>query len=487
MSSSANAAMAHRAAGVLCHLSSLAGPCAIGDLGPCAREYVEWCHDAGFSWWQMLPVGPIGPGDSPYASTSSFAGEPLFISLEALHDAGLLAARDVRESAAAAKRYARGSLEQRGSKAKTSYDAARRAKEPAFLRAFETFRADGGFESANYRAFAQREKYWLAGWRAYLNDTIGYHAFLQFAFDEQWRQLRAHAHAHRVQLIGDVPIFVSLDSADVAEHPELFRLDRAGHPEVLTGVPPDCFSKDGQLWGHPHYRWSAHRAEGFRWWTERIASSLRRFDSVRIDHFVGFHHAYEIPAGAKNARSGTWKPQAGEELLAAARQKLGALSLIAEDLGAVTPEVVALRTRFDLPGMRVLHHAFGGDNSSDLLHRHECKCVVYPGTHDNDTTRGWFAALAASARKRFAAYCGADALRSPHEAMIRLAFASSAQLAVIAMQDVLALDRSARMNLPGRAQGEWRWRLSSDWRKKGASAAKSVRALAAITGRIAAQ
>ncbi len=485
MSDATNSAMARRGAGVLCHLSSLAGPCAIGDLGPCAVEYVDWCKSAGFSWWQMLPVGPIGPGDSPYASTSSFAGEPLFVSLEGLRASGLLTARDVRESVAAAKRCAGRSLQLRGSLAKTNYDAARRAKEPAFLRAFESFRADGGFESAPYEAFAKREQYWLAGWRAYLGDTIGYHAFLQFAFDAQWQQLRARARGNGVQLLGDLPIFVSLDSADVAEHPELFRLDRAGQPEVLTGVPPDCFSKDGQLWGHPHYRWSAHRSEGFRWWTERIAASLRRFDSVRIDHFVGFHHAYEIPARAKSARTGAWKPQAGDELLAAARKKLGALSLVAEDLGAVTPEVIAIRTRFDLPGMRVLQHAFGCDNSSDLLHRHESKCVVYPGTHDNDTTLGWFDALPAAARKRFATYCGADASHRPHDAMMRLAFASPAQLAVIAMQDVLGLDRSARMNRPGRAQGEWRWRLASDWRKQGQNRARTVRNLAAITGRIA--
>ncbi|MSR69993.1 MAG: 4-alpha-glucanotransferase [Phycisphaerales bacterium] len=484
MNIAGNPMMAHRAAGVLCHLSSLAGPCAIGDLGPSAKEYVEWCSDAGFSWWQMLPVGPIGAGDSPYASTSSFAGEPLFISLAGLRDVGLLGARDVRESAAAAKRFARGSIASHGSMAKTNYDAARRAKEPAFLRAFESFRADGGFESAHYRAFAEREKYWLAGWRAFQNDGIGYHAFLQFSFDAQWQQLRSHARAHGVQLLGDVPIFVSLESADVAEHPQLFRLDRAGRPEVLTGVPPDCFSKDGQLWGHPHYRWSAHRADGFRWWTERIAASLRRFDGVRIDHFVGFHHAYEIPARAKTARTGRWTPQAGEELLAATRKKLGALSLIAEDLGAVTAEVVALRTQFDLPGMRVLHHAFGCDNSGDLLHRHESKCVVYPGTHDNDTTRGWYQSLSAASRQRFIAYCGADAARDPPEAMMRLAFASPAQLAIITMQDVLALDRSARMNLPGRAHGEWRWRLASDWRKQGKNCAKNIRALAALTGRI---
>lgn len=279
-------------------------------------------------------------------------------------------------------------------------------------------------------------------------------------------------------------MFVTLESADVMANPELFRLDRRGRPEVLTGVPPDCFSKDGQLWGHPHYRWSAHRSQNFRWWTQRIAASLRRFDGVRIDHFVGFHHAYEIPAGARNARRGKWRPQAGKELLTAASRALGALPLIAEDLGAATSEVVALRQSFNLPGMKVLHHAFGHDNSGELPHHHRHDCVVYPATHDNDTTRGWWKSLPATSRKRFVRFAGLTAARRPNEAMIRIAFESPAQLAIIPLQDVLGLDRSARMNLPGTPKGNWVWRLGTDWHARRVSSAKNLHALAALTGRI---
>ncbi len=484
MNGGSNPVMSRRAAGVLCHLSSLTGPCAVGDMGDGAVEFVEWCSSAGLSWWQMLPVGPLGPGNSPYASTSSFAGEPLFIALEGLRDDGLLAARDVRESAEAARRYTSTTVRRASTRSRADFEAARRCKEPAFLRAFESFRASRGFESASYAAFEVRERFWLAGWRAFHKDSLGYHAFLQFMFDKQWRRLRHVASRHGVQLLGDLPLFVTLESADVAEHPELFRLSRTGNPEVLTGVPPDCFSRDGQLWGHPHYRWRAHRADGFRWWTERIAATLRRFDAVRIDHFVGFHHAYEIPAGARTARTGTWVRQPGSEVLAATTRSIGPLALIAEDLGAVTPEVVRLRTTFNLPGMKVLQHAFGCDDSGELPHRHEVQSVVYPATHDNDTTRGWCKALGASSRQRFRSYCGGDAMRSPHEAIARMAYGSPAQLAIIPMQDVLGLGREARMNRPGNPRGQWRWRLASNWQAQGSKCAQKLRALALITGRI---
>ena len=483
MTRSTNSVLAKRSSGVLLHLSSLDGSCAIGDLGPKAHEFAAWCASAGFLWWQMLPVGPIGPGNSPYASTSSFAGEPLFVSLEGLADDGLLSKKDVRESVVAARKFSR-RTNRAGSHSQTDYDAARMAKEPAFLRAFENFRLGGGFHSASFRSFEKREASWLIGWRAFTNDTSGYHGFLQFEFDKQWAAFRKTCTAVGLKLLGDIPMFVTLESADVMANPELFRLDRSGRPEVLTGVPPDCFSKDGQLWGHPHYRWSAHRAQNFRWWTQRIAASLRRFDGVRIDHFVGFHHAYEIPAGARNARRGKWRPQAGKELLTAASHALGALPFVAEDLGAVTPEVVALRKSFNLPGMKVLHHAFGRDNSGELPHHHQHDCVVYPATHDNDTTRGWWKSLPATSRKRFVLFAGSTAALQPNEAMIRIAFESPAQLAIIPLQDILGLDRSARMNFPGTSKGNWVWRLGTDWHARRVPSAKTLHALAALTGRI---
>jgi len=483
MSESVNPVLAKRSAGVLLHLSSLDGSCAIGDLGPRAHEFAAWCASAGLLWWQMLPVGPIGLGNSPYASTSSFAGEPLFLSLESLEADGLLSKKDVRDSVAAARTFSR-RTNRTGSHSQTDYDAARLAKEPAFLRAFENFRLGGGFQSAAFRGFQKREAAWLKGWQVFTDDTSGYHTFLQFEFDKQWIALRKSCAEVGVKLLGDIPMFVTLESADVMANPELFRLDRGGRPEVLTGVPPDCFSKDGQLWGHPHYRWSAHRTQKFSWWTQRIAASLRKFDGVRIDHFVGFHHAYEIPAGARNARNGRWRPQAGRELLTAARRALGVLPLIAEDLGAVTPEVIALRHAFNLPGMKVLHHAFDRDDSGELPHHHQRDSVVYPATHDNDTTRGWWRSLSLSSRERFVRFAGLDAARQPHDAMIRIAFESPAQIAIVAMQDILGLDRSARMNLPGTPTGNWRWRLGTDWQARRVATAKSLCALAALTGRM---
>lgn len=462
-----------RSAGVLMHLSSLDGSCGIGDLGPCSHEFAEWCAQAGLGWWQMLPVGPIGPGDSPYASTSTFAGEALFVSLEGLVQDGLLSRRDLREAAQAA-----------GRPTKTNYAAARQAKEPAFLRAFEVFKLEGGFETPEYRAFVRAQRAWLPGWLAFSGGRREFHAFTQFQFDRQWNALHLVCARAGVRLLGDLPIFVTLDGADVQDHPELFRLDAKGKPEVLTGVGPDCFSRDGQLWGHPHYRWSAHRAESFNWWTSRIGAALSRFDGIRVDHFIGFHHAYEIDRRAKTARSGVWRPQRGREVLLAARKKFGTLALLAEDLGAVTPEVTALRKEFALPGMRVLHHAFGTDDSEDLPHRHPSNCVVYTGTHDNDTTVGWYGKLGVLGRQRLRDYCGSDSAREPARALTRLAFESPAQLAIVPMQDLLGLPASARMNLPGSPQGNWCWRIGSGWHRRSRALAKDLRRLIALTGRM---
>jgi 4-alpha-glucanotransferase len=479
-----NPILDRRAFGVLAHISSLDGSCAIGDTGPSALAFIDWCAAAGAAWWQMLPVGPVGPGESPYSSTSSFAGEPLFISLEGLRDDGLIGARSLRDARRTAVRVGGRALRARGANARCSFDAARAAKEPAFLEAFEAFRLGRGFEGAAYRAFARRERAWLDGWLRYQGDRNGFHAFLQFQFDRQWNHLRTYATSRGVRLLGDVPIFISLDSADVASHPELFRLDSRGRPSVVTGVPPDCFSADGQLWGHPHYRWEAHRRQDFDWWCRRLGVALQRFDGVRIDHFVGFHHAYEIPAGARTARRGRWRPQPGKEVLSAARRTLGALPLIAEDLGAVTPEVVALRKEFQLPGMKVLQNAFGGSDSGELPHHHPVDSVVYTGTHDNETTVQWRGSRRADELARLRAVCGPDALRDPAQALIRMAFLSPAQLAVIPLQDVLGLGANARMNVPGVALGNWTWRVGADWGVVRRGCAERLRRLAEATGRM---
>ncbi|MBM4114202.1 MAG: 4-alpha-glucanotransferase, partial [Phycisphaerae bacterium] len=252
------------------------------------------------------------------------------------------------------------------------------------------------------------------------------------------------------------------DSADVVANPELFRLDRQRRPSIVTGVPPDLFSKNGQLWGHPHYRWSAHRRDGFRWWRERVRAALDRFDSLRIDHFVGFVHAFEIPAAHRTAKHGRWRPTPGRELLAALRREFGELPFIAEDLGAVTAEVVRLRDEFGLPGMRLLQNAFGGGDSLDLPHRHPEHCVVYPGTHDNDTIAGWWRTLDAASRRRALDYAGGSS-REIVSSLLRLALTSPANLCVIPMQDLLALGSQARMNKPWQSRGQWEWRLPANW------------------------
>jgi len=457
-----------RRAGLLLHPTSLPSSHGIGDLGPAAHRFLDWLVAAGQSVWQMLPVGPGGPGDSPYSAQSSFAGEPLLISLDRLVDDGLLPRRALRAPAS----LGRGPVD---------FAAARAFKEPRLLAAFLEWMETGGDRSAAYRAFVRRHRDWLEGWcRFGPGEDPRYRAFLQFVFDRQWAELRAAARDRGVELVGDVPIFTGLDSADVRTWPELFRLRKDGKPEVLTGVPPDMFSRDGQLWGQPHYRWEAHRRDGFRWWCRRFEVAFERFDAVRIDHFIGFHHAYEVPGGAKNARKGVWRTTPGGELLEAVRRKLGHLPLIAEDLGLVTPEVVALKERFGLPGMKLVQNAFYGPDSGDLPCRHPRRCVAYPGTHDNDTTRGWWRGLDAAARRRFRRYAGPG--EAPVDAMLRLVATSPADLAVVPMQDVLRLGGAARMNLPGTPAGNWRWRLARG--KPAAADARRMRALAEASARL---
>jgi len=461
----ARAAVGVRHAGVLLHPTSLDGPDGIGDIGPAAHRFLGWLASAGFSAWQMLPIGPVGRGNSPYSTLSSFAGESMLLSLDALVEEGWLSRRRLE----LARRSASGrGTEARGSTGRVGWDAARRFKRPLLLEAYEGFLSQRGSHRTDYRRFLESTIDWLPAWCALgtpVEGSPGETAFLQFAFERQWTALRRRATRLGVELIGDLPIFVGDDAVDRIAHPELFRLDRAGRPTVVTGVPPDCFSRDGQRWGHPHYRWSAHRRDGFRWWRRRVRAALERFDLLRIDHFVGFVNAYEIPARSRTARHGRWGRTPGRELLTALRRELGALPFIAEDLGAVTPAVTALRDAFDLPGMRLIQNAFGAPDSPDLPHRHAVRCVAYPGTHDNDTTRGWWRTLDAPSRGRFLHYAGGSS-REAVRSMIRIACTSPAELCVIPMQDLLELGSEARMNLPGRAHGQWSWRMPRDWARR---------------------
>ncbi len=461
-----------RRAGVLLHLSSLPGPHGIGGLGPEALRFVDWCATAGLSLWQMLPIGPVGGGESPYSATSSFAGEPLFVSLEWLADDGLLP----RARLAAPVAFGRGPVR---------YAAARAFKWARFTEAHERFERKGGPSSRTYRAFTRTHASWLPGWSRFSAQRHGgseaLQAFVQYVFATQWERLRVHAGLQGVHLVGDLPIFVTQDSADVQDRPELFRLGKGGRPRVVTGVPPDCFSADGQLWGHPHYAWAAHRRERFHWWIERVRLALERFDALRIDHFVGFVHAYEIPGDATSARIGRWRPTPGRELLTAVRRALGPLPLIAEDLGNVTREVVRLREDFGLPGMKLLHNAFYDPDHPDLPHHHPLDAVVYPGTHDNDTSRGWVRGLSREVRERFVRVAGGD-VRRPEEALVRMAWGSTARTAIASMQDLLGLGPEARLNVPGVAEGNWVWRMAPG-APTGPLAAR-LRALTADTGRL---
>jgi 4-alpha-glucanotransferase len=474
-----------RASGILLHPTSLPGPFGIGDLGPEAHAHLDFLSETGQRWWQMLPLGPVGAGNSPYQSYSSYAGNPLLISPERLVDDGWLTPGDWKDYPALPDDH-------------VDFAAVAEAKEALLRRAFVRFEPDHlDFESfrkdqahwledyALYMAFKDhyhgaswttwepsvvvRDPGALARYRADLADGVLYYEFVQFVFERQWKALREASRARGVQLIGDVPIFVALDSADVWARPDLFQLDTRGHPLNVAGVPPDYFSADGQLWGNPLYRWEAHEKEDFAWWIARLKASTERVDLVRLDHFRGFQAYWEVPADARTAASGRWALGPGTAFLEALRVGLGGLPLLAEDLGEITPEVEALRDRFELPGMRVLQFAFGGDPGSEfhLPHRYVNHCVAFTGTHDNDTAVGWFKAdhtgstqslprhlFERAFAKRYLGTSGEDF----HWDLIRVAQASIADTVIIPLQDILGLDSRARMNTPGTPTGNWTWR-----------------------------
>jgi 4-alpha-glucanotransferase len=464
-----------RSCGILLHPTSLPGPFGIGDLGSSARDFVEFLAETGQSWWQMLPLGPIGPANSPYQSASSFAGNPLLISLESLVDEGLLETGDLIDYP-------------RLPEGRADYEAAGANKDALLRRAFRQFpnshpefdrfrrrQADWLDDFALYMALklkfsgrdwtrwrpelTRRDPSALAYWREKLESEIRFVQFTQFLFERQWAELRRICETNRVRLIGDVPIFVSHDSAEVWTRPELFELDQEGRPTAIAGVPPDYFNKKGQYWGNPLYCWPAHEAEGYAWWLSRFRKTLERVDLIRLDHFRGFESYWSIPPNkARTAIGGKWVPGPGARFLRAMKRGLKRLPLIAEDLGDITPEVLRLRDEFELPGMRVLQFGFGSGSTADqyLPYRYVPHCVVYTGTHDNDTTVGWFTSEQEQAF--VCRYLGTDGSEI-HWDLIRAAFTSVADLAIVPLQDVLGLDNSARMNYPGVAAGNWLWRF----------------------------
>ena len=485
-----------RASGILLHPTSLPGPFGIGDLGPEAYKFADFLVAAGQSLWQVLPLGPTGYGDSPYACYSAFAGNTLLISPEVLAREGLL------DDSEFSQRFQRAAE----SPKKINFGEAHETKDVLLRKAYERYTksTDTGLRSA-FETFAQQHAHWLedyaqfralkdahggVAWnewepalirrtetalartREELREEVEAHMFYQFLFFRQWFALKKYCNDKGVKIIGDLPIFVAQDSADVWTNPEQFKLDKNGKPIVVAGVPPDYFSSTGQLWGNPLYNWERMQVDGFKWWIERVRATLTVVDIARVDHFRGFAACWEIPGGDKTAERGQWVEAPGRELFSAIRKTLGELPIIAEDLGVITPDVVALREDFGFPGMRILQFGFGSDSKNiDLPHNYVPNVVAYTGTHDNDTTVGWFESVAGEGSTRTAAQIERERTfclnylntkgEEIHWDFIRTVLASVANTAVVPLQDLLGLGTEARMNLPNSTEGNWAWRFQA--------------------------
>ena len=468
-----------RSSGILLHLTSLGGPYGCGDLGGAAYRFADWLTEAGQTLWQMLPVGPVGPGNSPYMSTSAFAGNPLLVDLDDLVARGWLLREEIADPGfpalavdySAVTRFRMTALERAAARFTAGNDSQAHAD-------FEAFRSTHGDWLDDYALFmAIEERYpgrtWMewprplatrapeaiAAVRKDLAGRISFWLFVQWRFFRQWAELKAYTAARGIRLIGDIPIFVALHGAETWARPDLFELGPDLRPTSIAGVPPDFFSATGQRWGNPLYRWDAMAREGFAWWIHRIRRTFELVDIARVDHFRGFAGYWSINADEPTAVNGRWLEGPGAALFSAIEAACGPLPIIAEDLGVITPDVVALREQFAFPGMRVLQFAFDGDPRHPFLpHNFDRNTVVYTGTHDNDTTCGWFAALDEATRRRVLDYLDAGE-EDIHWHLIRAASASVADLAIFPLQDVLGLGGEARMNLPGLPDGYWRWRI----------------------------
>lgn len=492
-----------RFAGVLLHPTCLPGRFGIGDLGPEAGRFLDWAASAGFTLWQVLPLGPTGPGNSPYGCASAFAGNALLVSPDELAREGLLPGEALDGSPA---------FPAEG----VQWDLVIPWKEGILRRSFEHFKVHAGrsqiddladfaaapeqapwlsdwslFAAIRARAggapwwswdadLAKREPAALARARRELAAEVDFQVYAQFLFFRQWERVLREAGKRGIAVMGDAPIYVSQDSADVWAHRELFQLDETGRPLAVSGVPPDYFSTTGQLWGNPLYRWERMEEDGFAWWIARLRANLRLCDLLRIDHFRAFAAYWSVPAGETTALNGQWIPAPGEKLFSAVREALGRLPIVAEDLGVITPDVEALLTAVGVPGMKVLQFAFYEPDSDYLPHRHVPNAVVYTGTHDNDTARAWFAKLTHEEKERVTGYLGGDGSRIEWD-LIRAAFASVCDRAIVPLQDVLGLGSEARMNNPALPGGNWAWRAPSDAFRS--DLALRLRRLAWLTGR----
>jgi len=473
-----------RSSGVLLHPTSLPAPDGIGDLGEAAFRFVDWLQRCGQSLWQILPLGPTTYGDSPYQTLSAFAGNPLLISLDKLVLQGWLEGDDLADRPPFSEdrvdfgpvitwKFSRLDLAwsrflQVATKSHWQEFENWSSENSGWLDDFSLFMAlkddHGGKAWSDWDSdLAARKLPALDDARRRLAKQIQAHSFRQWLFADQWQPLRAFAAARGVRFVGDLPIFVAYDSSDVWANPASFQLDSKGHPTCVAGVPPDYFSKTGQLWGNPLYNWEQMDADNYQWWVARMKASLEMVDVVRIDHFRGFEAYWEVPAGEKTAMNGRWVKGPGAEIFKALRENLGNnLPVIAEDLGVITPEVEKLRDDFNLPGMKVLQFAWSGPDNAFLPHEHRRNCVVYSGTHDNDPTLGWWENLADKAMQDLVTDYIGYPVEAPNWTMIRLGLMSPAHTFIATMQDVLGLGREARMNLPGEGQGNWNWRMNSE-------------------------
>lgn len=490
-----------RSSGILLHPTSLPGSYGSGDFGAAAYHFVDWLAATGQKMWQILPLGGIGPGNSPYMSSSAFSGNHLLIDLNELNEFGWLTADDLIPHADFNPHKVNFALVHQYRMTKLRLAASRFfadrqhhhiefeafcVVEQSWLDDYALFMAltkkfDGQEWGQWLPEFAHREADALSQARVLLADEIGFWQFCQWCFFRQWRKLKQYANTVGVRIIGDMPIFVAYHSADVWSRQELFELGADNQPTVIAGVPPDYFSATGQRWGNPLFRWSAHEQENYAWWIERMRKTVEMFDIVRIDHFRGFAGYWEIPASEPTAMNGRWMPGPGEKLFNQIRHALGTLPIIAEDLGVITPDVVALLQQFGLPGMRVLQFAFGGSTDNTYLPHHFINnMVVYAGTHDNDTSIGWFKSASEHERAFVCKYLRTDG-KDINWDLIHAASLSVADIAIHTMQDLLGLDSEHRMNLPGNPDGNWEWRFS--WEQLAAQQSERLYEISALHGR----
>lgn len=492
-----------RESGILLHPTSLPGLHGIGDFGPAAFRFIDWLERGGQRLWQVMPLGPTGYGDSPYASSSAFAGNPLLISLPWLEGDGLLT---VDELAATpdlpVDRVEFGAVAAfKDSMLRRAFDAFRRGAASDLRGPFEAFCTAEGSWLDSFALFAAVKRAhelssWLdwdepirlragsavADWTRREAQEIRYQKFVQFHFFRQWSRLKTYANDRGIRVIGDIPIFAAEDSADVWAAQDQFKLDAGGRAVEVAGVPPDPFSATGQIWGNPVYDWEVMRKDGFAWWCARIGRMLATVDVIRIDHFRGFAAAWLVPAWAATAAEGHWERSPGGDVFAAIRRAFGEVPVIVEDLGVITPDVIALREVLGFPGMNVLQFAFGDDPANIYLpHNHRRESVVYTATHDNQTTVGWFHSRSDAERAAVQRYLGRDGADIAWD-LIRAALASVANTTILSMQDILRLDDHARMNIPGKPDGNWAWRCRND--ELSDDLAIGLRDLTALYGRL---